>query len=362
VLVDGAGGFLGGFVVAALCRAGYDVRATDLPGNDGTPALSAGAQWVEADLLDVGAVRRLVAGCQAVVHVAGLFDFSLPWEVLYAANVDATTNLCDAALESGVDKFVHVSSTTVYGTPEMVPVREDSRQNPKNDYGTTKQRGEQEVWRYQRFRGLPASVVRPASIYGPRSRYIIASLFAIYSLSAEHGYTWLPQLDGGARCHHVHVEDVAEAIRLVLAETETVGRAYNVADETPLAWGEITQLIANLTNASGRVYRAPRFVMRALGAAGALWPSSSLVDLNRSFAKDWAAMVDTHGLADEIVPRVDRDFFGYAAADHIYDTSALSDLGMEWGYPRTVDGIRATFDWYCAHGWLPGPGRRGGAT
>ena len=356
VLVDGAGGFLGSHVVEALIRSGYDVLATDLPGADASVATAAGAQWQEADLLDVRAVRRLVAGCRAVVHVAGAFDFSLPWDALYAANVDTTTNVCEAALEAGVEKFIHVSSTTVYGTPDKVPAPEDSVQHPKHDYGKTKQRAEQEVWRYQRFRGLPAAVIRPASIYGPRSRYIMASLFAMYSLSARRSYPWLARLDGGARCHHVHVEDVAESVRLVLCQRESVGQVYNVGDRTPLRWGEVTQLLAGLANAPGPLWRASALAMRAVRVAGALWPSSSLVEHNRMLARDWDELVNQHGLSGAIQPRVDRDFFGYAAADHVYDTTALERLGMQWRYPRTLDGLRATHRWYCDHNWLPRPG------
>ena len=355
VLVDGAGGFLGSHVVQTLCKAGYEVRATDLPGAPGQLARDAGAEWVEADLLDVRATRRLVEGCRAVVHVAGLFDFSLPWEALYAANVDATSNLCEAALEARVDKFVHVSSVTVYGTPERVPAREDAPQAPKNDYEQTKQRGEQRVWHYQRFRGLPAAVVRPAVIYGPRSRYVLASVFAMYSLAAEHEYGWLRRLEGAARCHHVHVEDVAEAIRLVLAEVQTIGQAYNVADRTPLSWGEVTQCVASLTNAPVDLIGLPRSLARAVGVAGALWPSSSLVDLNRTLARDWKSSVERHDLVPAIAPRVDRDFFGYVASDHVYDTTALERLGMKYRYPRTLDGLRAAFAWYRENRWLPGP-------
>ncbi len=360
VLVDGAGGFLGSHVVEVLCKAGYDVRATDLPGTDNSLALAAGATWVEADLLDVRAARHLVEGCRGVVHVAGIFDFSMPWDDLYAANVDATSNLCEAALESGVDKFVHVSSVTVYGTPERGPVRESAAQEPVNDYAQTKQRGEQRVWHYQRFRGLPATVVRPAAIYGPRSRYVLASLFAMYALAAEHEYSWLRRFDGAARCHHVHVEDVAAAIRLVLSEVQTIGQAYNVADRTPLSWGEISQCIASLTNAPMELMTLPRPLARAVGLAGSLWPSSSLVDLNRTLARDWRAAVDHYGLADAIVPRVDRDFFGYVATDHVYDTTALESLGMKYRYPRTLDGLRAAFGWYREHKWLPGPAQIAG--
>lgn len=355
VLVDGAGGFLGGHVVEALCKAGYDVRATDLPGSDGEVARAAGAQWVEADLLDVRSVRQLVDGCRGVIHVAGLFDFSMPWDDLYAANVDATSNLCEAAVEAGVDKFVHVSSVMVHGTPERVPVREDAPQAPKNDYEQTKQLGEQRVWHYQRFRGLPATVVRPAVIYGPRSRYILASVFAMYALAARHEYGWLRRLEGAAKCHHVHVRDVAEAIRLALSEVQTIGQAYNVADKTPLSWGEVTQYMASLTNASVELVTLPGPLARAVGLAGSLWPSSSLVDLNRTLARDWKAAVESYELEHQISPRVDRDFFGYVASDHVYDIGALEGLGMKFTYPRTLDGLRATYGWYRENKWLPSP-------
>ncbi|HEY8429536.1 MAG TPA: NAD-dependent epimerase/dehydratase family protein, partial [Sandaracinaceae bacterium] len=110
VLVDGAAGFLGRHVVEALLRRGLAVRATDRAPMPAWP----GVERVERDLAE-GSLRPLFEGVTHVVHVAGLFDLSAPRETLFANNEGVTRRVARAAALAGVERFVHVSSVTVYG-------------------------------------------------------------------------------------------------------------------------------------------------------------------------------------------------------------------------------------------------------
>ncbi len=355
VLVSGAGGFVGGHVVRGLRAAGYEVRATDLPGSDSTMALEAGAQWIEADLLSRGAAAQLVDGVRGVVNAAGLFDFGMDWDRLYDANVLLTEQLCAAAAEARVDKFVHISSAVAYGTPEKTPAAEATTHEPKNDYEKTKSLSEEKVWFYQRFKGLHATILRPASIYGPRSRYVLGTVMALYALGRHKGYDWLRIPSGGALCHHVHVEDVAEACRLLLRRSEVVGNAYNVADTTPVRWGELLRYIAELVDFESQA-SLPIFgpLGKALAVAGEWLPSSQLIRINRVLGQDWEELTREMEMDSPLVPRLDRDMFGYFAGDHVYDVSALHRLGFRPSHAVTLNGLRDTFDWYMSQGWLPG--------
>jgi dihydroflavonol-4-reductase len=358
ILINGAGGFLGSHTVEAFLDAGYSVRVTDRPGMplDWARALASDrVEIVHADLRDFGAACAVTEGVRGVVNVAGIFDFSQPWDVLYDGNVRVTEHMCRAALEAGVDKFVHIASVAVYGAPSHPPVAEDGARRPENAYEKTKALGEDVVLRYQREHGLPATSLRPAPIYGPRSRYIHSFFFANAALMAAANDGRSFAFADGVVSHHVHVRDVARATVLLMALPRTIGNAYNCADLTPIRWHRLFAVIADLVGlVPARVVPWPRWLMgAALPALERLLPESRLRDLNQKLASAWSTLVAERDLEPALQPRVDRAMFRYMAADHAYDTRALHDLGFEWEFPHVVDGLTATYDWLVQARWIP---------
>ena len=109
VYVTGGGrGFIAGHVVRALEARGYEVNHT----------------WV--DLRDAAGLRREIAGCDAVFHVAALYSFDAPEAELEAVNVGGTRNVLDACIAAGVQRLVHTSSCTTCGpVPGRVATEED---------------------------------------------------------------------------------------------------------------------------------------------------------------------------------------------------------------------------------------------
>jgi nucleoside-diphosphate-sugar epimerase len=341
-------------MVEVLREEGYEVRATDLPGTDSGPALAAGAQWVEADLLDMEALRRLMEGVRGVVNAAGLFEFGIPWESLYAANVQVTENICMVAQEAGVDKFVHISSAAVYGSPDQLPVCESAPRDPVSDYEKTKLLSEEQVWRHQRFKGLPAAVLRPAFIYGPRGREMLATIMALYALGRSRRYPWLKALKGGSLCHHVHVRDVCRAALLLLRKAETIGEAYNVGDSTPIRWGELTQYVAELARYKGESLPLYGPLGRLTALVGSWMPSSKLVSVNKTLREDWQQLLERESIETPLLPKLERGLLNYMGEDRVCDTSTIQALGFVPNHPVTLNGLRDTFDWYMSQGWLPG--------
>lgn len=356
ILVNGAGGFLGSNLVESLCRKGLRVRATDLPGSDLEPARKAEAEVVEADLLDPDVLPGLFNGVTGAMNVAGLFNYSLPYETLHNANVVVTRNMCAAAKRAGVSRFVHIASIAVYGRPETVPMREDHPRNAANNYERTKREGEDVVFEYAKA-GLPAASLRPAGIYGPRSRYGQSAFMAMLALYRLSGRRRIPVMSGGPRMHHVHVDDVAEAARIVLEAPEDAvrGRAFNVGDDTPLTPGELFLAIMPGLDLE-TLFSYPYFTrlywpfIRAL----LMLPDSSFARLNDFFKKSWETKVEPLGLVPALAPRLDRDFLGYMNGDYALDSGALKSLGWEPRYPDSKAGLAQTVRWYQEAGWLPG--------
>jgi len=354
--VDGAGGFLGAYVAERLRGSGLRVRATDLPSSNLLRAEKAGAEVVFCDLLDPAAVAELVRGVHAVVHVAGLFDYALPADTLFRANVEATRNICDACVRVGVERFIHVSSIAVYGKPRTRPVREDHPREPNNIYSLTKIQGEDEAMEVHRVDGLPVLAVRPAGIYGPRSRYGQVHLFALMALLHAGGRKRLPGLRGGPAMHHVHVEDVARAIEHLLRVSGPFGEAYNVGDDTPLTQGDFVRFVMEQAGlaVSFAVPYATRLFWPWIRLLLAL-PESVFQRFNNALGRKWETVVESRGLEPAVRPRIDRDFLGYMNTDYVLDTAKIKALGFELEHPATFEGMAGTLAWYREHRWLPSP-------
>ena len=292
-----------------------------------------------------------------MVNVAGVFDFSATYQQLYTGNVAVTENMCRAALEAGVDKFVHIATVGVYGQPAYTPIHEDGPKRPKNPYELTKKLGEDQAWEYQRLHGLPASILRPGPIYGPRSKYIHSLMFVTNVLMGRSKRGSGPGLDDSPYCHHVHVRDVARAAVHLLSLPRAVGQAYNCADQTPIKWSRLVDEIANL--AGYRPGRAlpwiPPLVSLAVKAVRTLVPQARWDKANRQLGRAWERIIEAEGLVPALRPRLEKDMFLYLLGDHVYDTTALKSLGFEWEYPDIVDGLRQTHQWLVENRWIPAP-------
>lgn len=371
-LVDGAGGFIGSYVVRWLLKEGYQVRATDLPRANLEWAEKEGAEVMKADLLDRKQLEPLLKGTDWVFHVAGLFDFSLPYPTLYDANVIATRNLCEAALRAGVGSFVHWSTVGVYGRIFYIPVDESHPKNPTNNYEKTKWMGEQVAMSYV-GRGLPIRAIRPTLVYGPGSKYGVALFLSTVVATYWETKKAPVRIVGDMLTHHVHADDVARAAIHLAKKPDTVGKAFNVADDRPVTMTEMFDAIADsLGIEKGLPLPILKpFVKMAVAMTAPLAPTlektiiSTFGMINKIAGEKWENVVKKYGIKDILRPRIDMDWlFSYGAiklskwkwvpaGDHVYDTKALKATGFEFKWPDFREGLKKTVEWYQENGWLP---------
>ena len=240
-LVTGASGFIGGHLVERLVRDGHAVRGLVRGGSDTSLLRRLGAELVVGDLGDPASLAAAVRGCGAVVHCGAVVsDWGLPEEIR-RINVDGTRNLMEAAGPEAVDRFVHLSSTDVYGYPGDRAVEETRRPARfANWYAQTKLMAEDEVRAAGAAHGLDTVILRPATVYGPRSVAVIGEM-----ARAIRGGYMLSVRGGRPVAGLCYVENLVDAIVLALEGPNATGQAFNVTDGLDVTWRQFTGDLAD---------------------------------------------------------------------------------------------------------------------
>lgn len=354
VLVTGAAGFIGSWTVDALVAAGHRVRATDRPGVALPPLRCPPAECIGADLLDAEAVRCVLQDIDVVVHAAAVHDIARPPSRLDGPDVRTVSILCREAVAARIRRVVLLSTVGVYGLPGRIPCDEATPKRPRNPYERTKWRGERVARSYARNLGLPLVVLRPALVYGPRSRHGLALLVGMLALWAQgRGSRALPLVRRGPLTHHVHAEDVARAVVLALGEPRMLGRAFNVADAQPVSSEAMMRALCDALDIRARPVLFAAFYRALLGALRAVPPRFLIDPLDRRLGAGWERLVPPGRSRGGLDVRFDRGWLETMRHDHVYDTSAIRAMGFAPRHPDFHRGIAETIGWYREAGWIP---------
>lgn len=235
-LVTGATGLLGSHIAEKLCAKGVLVRALCREGSDTRFLQSIGAQIVTGDLTNAESLRRACANVSQVYHAGAKVGDWGPWIDFVRVTIDGTRLLLEAAAEAQVERFLHVSSISVYGhigdgvvVDERAPL---GVKLPKRSYySRAKIEAEKLAWATYKNDQLPVTVIRPSWIYGPRDR---ASLPRLVDSIRRGKLKFIG--DGSNRLNLVYVGNVAEAAILAAGSERAIGETYNCSHD-----GVITQ-------------------------------------------------------------------------------------------------------------------------
>jgi NAD dependent epimerase/dehydratase len=191
ILVTGASGFIGSHLVERLVAEGADVRALfhyNSRSDYGLlelldPATLAGVEIIPGDLKDGDGVRRAVKGCEIVFHLGALiaipYSYRNPNDFVQA-NVVGTANVLNAALEYGVERLVHTSTSETYGTAQYQPIDEAHPLVAQSPYSASKIAADKLAESYHFSFDLPVATIRPFNTYGPRqsARAVVPTIIA----------------------------------------------------------------------------------------------------------------------------------------------------------------------------------------
>lgn len=264
ILVTGAQGFLGSWLVERLLEEGAQVVT---PRRD-VPALSRfrlerldeRCDLVDADVVDEMAVARVVNeyGPELIFHLAAQTIVGTANRsplATFETNVRGTWNLLEACRslgeQSAVRAVVVASSDKAYGPHDDLPYREDSSLRPDSPYDVSKACADLVARSYAQTYGLPVAVTRLANIYGPGD-FNLSRVVPDTARALARGERPVIRSDGTPQRDFIHVADAVEAYLAVadsLARPELRGRAWNAGTGEPVA---VIEVVERLIAASGR--------------------------------------------------------------------------------------------------------------
>lgn len=259
VLVTGAGGFIGSHLVEQLVGDGARVRALVRYTSNGSrgwlerSAAAANVEFIAADICDRGALANAMKGVDTVFHLAALIGIPYSYHApdsYVRTNVEGTANVLRTALDAGVRRVVHTSTSEVYGTARQVPIREDHPLQTQSPYSATKAGADLLAWSFHRSFGLPVTTVRPFNTYGPRqsARAVIPTIItqALSGNTIKLGHT-TPTRD------FTFVADTVSGFLALAASDAAVGQVVNLGTGSEISIADLAKRICKLAGSNATV-------------------------------------------------------------------------------------------------------------
>jgi UDP-glucose 4-epimerase len=260
VLVTGGAGFIGSHLVEELLlrRGAARVRVLDNLRNGSADNLAEVAADPRltldiADVCDEAAVDRAVRDVDVVFHLACLgvrHSLHDPFEN-HRVNADGTLLLLERARAAGIGRFVHVSTSEVFGTAQYAPMDERHPTWPETVYGGSKLAGEAYARAMFRTHGMPTIVARPFNTYGPRSHFEGDS-GEVIPRTIVRVLCGLPPLvfgDGEQTRDFTHVSDTAAGLATLAEADAAVGRTVNLGSGSEITINRLCELVTTSAGA-----------------------------------------------------------------------------------------------------------------
>lgn len=313
-LVTGGAGFLGINLVRYLLARGHQVRSYDVAPFNYPEADRISV--IQADIRDRNLHQRAFEGIDVVVHCAAALPLFPPKEI-FSTEVEGTRLLLSAAKDAGIDRFIHISSTAVYGIIDGHAKREDDELTGVGPYGEAKIQAEAVCSEF-RARGMCVPVLRPKSFVGPERLGVFELLFDF----AYSGHNFPVIGSGNNRYQLLDVEDLCQAVYLcATGDREAVNDVFNVAAESFGTFRESFQAVLDRAGHRKKVIGLP--------AKPAIWMLRGLETLGLSPLYEW--------------------IYETASKDSSVDTRKITRrLGFHASYSNEEALVR-NYDWYVAN-------------
>ena len=258
VLVTGGAGFIGSEVVSQLIKKNAMVTVLDnfssgkkqyLPKNNKKLKI------IKGDITDEKIVKRAVKDQESVIHLAALpfipDSFYYPAD-FFNVNTTGSVNLLWKSIQSNsVDRFIHISTSEVYGSAQFVPMDENHPTAPHSTYAVSKLAGDRVAFTLHKENGFPVVIIRPFNSYGPKytQPYIIPEI--MNQLLQGTKELMLGNVD--ATRDFTYVSDTADAIIRSLSSKKAIGEIINVGSGNEISIRDLALKISKIAKIKTKI-------------------------------------------------------------------------------------------------------------
>jgi len=253
VLVTGADGFIGSHLVELLVREGHDVKALSQYNSfnnwgwlEDTDCLE-GIEVLNGDVRDPHYCKHITKGVDTVFHLAALI--AIPYSYVAPdsyvnTNVTGTLNICQAALDNGVSRVIHTSTSEVYGTACYVPIDEKHPLQPQSPYSASKIGADAIAMSFFNAFNLPVTTARPFNTYGPRqsARAVIPTIIT----QIASGMKQIKLGDVTPTRDFNYVTDTCRGFLALTRCDQAIGETVNIGSNYEISVGDTLALIREL--------------------------------------------------------------------------------------------------------------------
>jgi UDP-glucose 4-epimerase len=308
-------------VVDLLAENGHSVRLFSRRPELPERLRSKNVQVFPGDLEDADSVLDAMEGMDVFFHIGEIKNTS---RRASARNIRLVEEIAEHLAGAKVKRFVFISSITVAGVPAEVPADEETEPGAvlRDQYTEYKRACERII--AERCSGAEYVILRPAFVYGPRSRYLRRMIEMVRRLGPL-GLT----LIGAAKnlAPFVQVQDLAAAVYLAGTRPDAAGKVFNITDGQAESWSDFLEAITAVFNRKLRIIPVPTFLVRVPAV----------------FADIFAGLF---GVAADL-----RSYVSYFSRDvHFGNGRAVSVLDWKPLYTDLAAGVREMVEWYSKTG------------
>lgn len=293
VLITGADGFIGSHLVELLAGLGAEVRALSLYNsfNNWGWLEDIDRECVEVvcgDVRDPNFCREITRDVDVIFHLAALI--AIPYSYVapdsyVATNVVGTLNMCQAARDNGCKRFIHTSTSEVYGTARYVPINEEHPLQPQSPYSASKIGADAMAMSFFNSFDLPLTVVRPFNTFGPRqsARAVIPTIITQIASGARR----IKLGDVSPTRDFNYVRDTCRGM-VALAECEqAIGETVNIGSNREVAVREVVDMIKAIMNSNVEFETEPARLRPGKSEVFRLWCDNTKIKDLTGFEPEW---------------------------------------------------------------------------
>lgn len=294
-LVTGADGFIGSHLVEELITQGHEVRALALYNSFNDWG------WLESiscldkvevicgDVRDPFFCKELTKNIDVVYHLAALI--AIPYSYIAPqsyvdTNVNGTLNMCMAAKENGVKRFIHTSTSETYGTAQYVPIDEKHPMQPQSPYSASKIAADSMAMSFFYSFEFPLTIARPFNTYGPRqsARAVIPTIIT----QIASGMKEIKLGDTSPTRDFNYVKDTCRGFIRLAESDETIGKAVNIGSNFEISVSDTLDLIKKIMKSDVTFVRDNERIRPENSEVQRLWCDNTLINKLTGFKPEYS--------------------------------------------------------------------------